>query len=88
MPYINQQDRSKFVDMFCNIPEMNTAGELNYALTMICKDYITDNGMCYQTFNDIIGALEGCKLEFYRRMVAPYENTKIQANGDVFESNS
>jgi len=55
---------------------------------MICKDYIVDNGMCYQTFNDIIGALEGCKQEFYRRMVAPYEEQKIQANGDVFESNS
>lgn len=84
MPYINAQDRSKFTDMFCNIPEINTAGELNYALTMICKDYINDNGHCYQTFNDIIGALEGCKLEFYRRIAAPYEDTKIESNGDVY----
>jgi len=84
MPYIHQQDRPKFADMFCNIPEIKTAGELNYALTMICKDYVNDNGACYQTYNDIIGALEGCKLEFYRRLVGPYEDTKVSSNGDVF----
>jgi len=84
MPYIKNDDRSKFLDMFCNIPEMTSAGELNYALTMICKDYINDKGTSYQTYNDIIGALEGCKLEFYRRMVAPYEDEKITSNGDVF----
>jgi hypothetical protein len=35
-------------------------------------------------YNDVIGALECCKLELYRRMVAPYENTKIKENGDVY----
>ena len=84
MPYIKREDRSKFVDMFCNIPEIKTSGELNYALTMICKDYIEDNGKSYQTYNDIIGALEGCKLEFYRRIVAPYEGVKIAENSDVY----
>jgi hypothetical protein len=69
--------------MFCNIPKINTAGELNYALTMICREYIEDNGVSYQAYNDIIGALEGCKLEFYRRSVAPYEDIKISENGDV-----
>ena len=83
MPYIKQEDRSKFTDMFCNIPEINTAGELNYTLTMICNDYMDDNGKCYQTLNDIIGALESCKLEFYRKQVAPYEEKKIAENVDL-----
>lgn len=85
MPYIKKEDRSKFVDMFCNIPEMKSAGELNYALTMICKDYIEDKGNSYQTYNDIIGALEGCKLELYRRLIGPYEEVKALENGDVFK---
>jgi hypothetical protein len=38
----------------------------------------------YQSINDVLGALEGAKLEFYRRIAAPYEDTKIQENGDVY----
>lgn len=61
------------------------AGELNYKLTMVCNDYFHLNGKNYQAFNDIIGALEGCKLELYRRKVAPYEDIKIEENGDVYD---
>ena len=71
--------------MFCNIPELKSPGELNYLITEICQDYILDKGLSYQTLNDVLGALEGCKLELYRRRVAPYEDGKIQANGDVYE---
>lgn len=85
MPYIPLEDRAKFTDMFCNIPELKSPGELNYLITEICQDYILDKGLSYQTLNDVLGALEGCKLELYRRRVAPYEDGKIQANGDVYE---
>jgi hypothetical protein len=33
--------------------------------------------------NDIIGVLEAAKTEFYRRIIAPYEDIKIQDNGDM-----
>lgn len=33
--------------------------------------------------NDCIGACEGAKLEFYRRVASPYEDVKIKQNGDV-----
>jgi hypothetical protein len=84
MPYIKDEYKNQFLDMFCHIPEMRNSGELNYALTMLCKDYINDKGLSYQTLNDIMGALEGCKQEFYRRVVAPYEDKKIAENGDVY----
>jgi len=32
----------------------------------------------------MIGAIECAKLEYTRRAVAPYEDTKIAANGDVY----
>ena len=59
-------------------------GQLNYAITCVLKDYIESNGLSYDTINDIVGALEGAKLEFYRRVAAPYEDKKIIENGDVY----
>jgi len=60
-----------------------TPGELNYILTMIINNYWQTNGG-YRAINDIVGALEGAKLEFYRRVAAPYEDQKIKENGDVY----
>lgn len=61
----------------------HNAGELNYVFTRIALDYIDRFGEDYQHYNDILGALEGAKLELYRRHVAPYEDRKIEQNGDV-----
>lgn len=83
MPYIPQDARERV--FFCaeTYPDPQNAGELNYMLTVFVHDYWDRMGKNYQAFNDIIGALEGCKLELYRRRVAPYEDLKREANGDV-----
>lgn len=81
MPYIKPNDRVKINDLKQGA---TNAGELNYIFTLLCIKYLKDNGTSYQKINDIIGALEGTKLEFYRRLVIPYENEKIQTNGDVY----
>lgn len=84
MPYISQRDRQLLgggeVDDF---PLMEGAGQLNYILTLLIHWYLETNGNNYQAMNDIIGALDACKQEFYRRKVAPYEDIKIKENGDV-----
>ncbi|WP_439397023.1 DUF6899 family protein [Bradyrhizobium sp. PMVTL-01] len=36
--------------------------------------------------NDVLGALDGAKAEFYRRVAAPYEDAKIADSGDVYPS--
>jgi hypothetical protein len=92
MPYIKEKDRSNLSNLTATIKgtDIKTAGELNYLLTELCLSFITsqniDGGYSarYQNYNDIVGALEGCKLEFYRRAVAPYEDDKIHENGDVY----
>jgi hypothetical protein len=84
MPYIDKKDRKKFQEGLNALPSALTAGELNYLLTCICQQYIDGQKFCYQTLNDVVGALEGCKIEFYRRIVAPYEGVKIASNGDVY----
>ncbi len=85
MPYIKQDAREKFRhvigELIANPP--GDAGELNYLITKLCLNYFNYSKKNYQALNDIIGALEGAKLEMYRRTVAPYEDIKIKENGDV-----
>jgi hypothetical protein len=81
MPYIKQEKRASFEN---GTGKMEAPGDVNYILTRVCSEYINNKGKSYQTYNDIIGALECCKLEMYRRAVAPYEELKIAENGDVF----
>ena len=81
MPYIKQERR----DTLLLDSHAQNAGELNYAFTLWIKDYIKIKGLSYQTINDVIGALEGAKLELYRRVAMPYEDTKIRENGDVYD---
>lgn len=86
MPYIKKEDRKlariSFEDR--NFKGAETPGELNYLITELLKGYLDNHGISYNTCNDIIGAIEACKLEFYRRVVAPYEDKKITENGDVY----
>ena len=76
MPYIKQEDRSEYLSP-------STAGELNYCITKLLVSYWIEKGN-YQGINDILGALEGAKMEFYRRVAVPYEDKKIFENGDVY----
>lgn len=88
MPYIHQQARNhlnEYLDPLAEaIRQSDTfAGDLNYAISFIL-DRITNNRLNYATANACIGALECTKQEFYRRVVAPYEDSKVQQNGDVY----
>lgn len=80
MPYIKRERRAVLYDRY---EDPENAGELNYEFTRIALEYLGFQPN-YQRFNDVIGALEGAKLELYRRMVAPYEDEKIKENGDVY----
>lgn len=84
MPYIKMEDRENLFDGIEGVIFKGmTAGELNYVFTMLAHQFVKLNGRRYQTMNDVMGVFEGAKLEFYRRVVAPYENEKILENGDV-----
>ena len=81
MPYIEQKRR----DAIAAGSQPRSSGELNYRFTQVAFDYLAELGTSYTKMNDIIGALEACKLEFYRRVVVPYEECKRATNGDVYE---
>jgi len=79
MPYILKQDRNRDTKAHPKNP-----GQLNWIISEAVAYYIKGHGLNYQTINDVVGALECAKQEFYRRLAVPYENRKIIDNGDVY----
>jgi len=58
----------------------NLDGLLNYCFFKICKSCYPQK---YHWFNRMIGMMECCKAELYRKLVAPYEDIKASENGEV-----
>jgi len=81
MPYIPEEARQRLGNGHSRI---HGVGELNFVLTVFCDEYLKEAGMNYENLNAIIGVLESMKLEFYRRRAVPYEDKKIEENGDVY----
>lgn len=96
MPYLTRdvKDSLNDIKIVLSKTKLTNPGELNYLFTLICIQYLDNkreiNGHVgqYQAYNDVLGALEGAKLELYRRSMAPYEDIKILENGDVYANRS
>lgn len=84
MPYIATEARERIAQG--GAP--STAGELNYAITRLVDEYLAREGVGYRSLNEVVGVLECAKLELYRRIVAPYEDVKMQSAGDVYSTRS
>ena len=70
------------------VKEVRSPGELNYIITKLCpalleQRKLSGSGVSYADFNGVIGVLENVKLEFYRTVVAPYEEQKKLENGNI-----
>lgn len=91
MPYIKAEDRAKFrlhADYGAEGIKLiaRTPGELQYCIAVLIKAYLARKGVYhYQDLNDVMGALAGAQMEFYRAVVEPYEKSKITANGKVYD---
>ena len=82
MPYVSKDARSRLDDG--GKPE--DSGELNYVITKMVDGYLCrKEGLRYTNINEVVGVLECLKLEFYRRVAAPYEDVKLQESGDVYD---
>lgn len=85
MPYIKQEDRKRLAgEKHMNGYQIQTPGELNFLVSELAQKFLQQHGRSYTTINTIVGALESAKLEFYRRVAVPYEDNKIEENGDVY----
>lgn len=87
MPYVKPESRVKYekvldelIGILKSLPVDEVDAELNYVVTKILKQIYP---VRYFQINKAIGVLECVKLEFYRRVAAPYEDKKIKESGDV-----
>lgn len=87
MPYLKETDRNS-VDV--NIAMLGidfipqNGAELNFVVSTLVNNYLQKNGLNYANVQEMIGALDCAKMEIYRRIAGPYEDQKIEENGDVF----
>ena len=85
MPYIHQIDRDlldPYINRLAEILNCGTDGAVNYTISRLI--YLVYAGMGYTQLNAGLGVLESVKEEFYRRVVAPYEDEKRAENSDVY----
>lgn len=81
---LNELNEEDMDQPFCGNDQL--CGQLNYIIFRIAKrlcDPTYDGSRRYARMNTIVGAIESAKAEFQRRIVNPYEDEKIQENGDV-----
>lgn len=90
MPYIIADQRRLLDDDIAKlVKSMNALGDdarkgvFNYVITKLALGLIGPETK-YSKINDVVGAMECCKLELYRRLVANYEDGAVKRNGDVY----
>ena len=87
MSYIEQEIRDELETALKDIALILTgrprAGNLTYVLYTLCTRFVAPFAGGFSDLNEVIGCLESTKQEFYRRQIAPYEDQKIEENGDV-----
>jgi hypothetical protein len=99
MPYIKEEDREqldKHIDelanrisfMLCKIPEdraEHIGGIMNYVISRLFIKVISLHWgkLRYWMINMVSGTCSDVSSEFYRRTAAPYEDAKIEENGDI-----
>jgi len=87
MPYIKQEYRevveeplSDLFDKVMCTPTQDRPGVITYCIYKLFMDMNTNH---FVAFAILLGILDSVGKEFYRQVVAPYEDEKIQQNGDV-----
>jgi hypothetical protein len=90
VPYIKQERRDQLDTAIDNLTtilgltgEPLEDGDVNYVITRIMDACY--NRLSYAIMARGIATLECAKLEFYRRIMAPYEDEKRKKNGEVYD---
>ena len=89
MPYIKEEDKGKYNTYIRSISRqinrlgyLERLGDMKYVIT----EFLLESLPFDRYFNFIIAKvlLEDVKHEFERRLQDPYEDRKIEENGDVY----
>jgi hypothetical protein len=84
MPYITHDDRTAYGPLLKQM-ELALAGKpkghLTYVLYVIARRFVQEQR--YATLSEARSAIGDAYDEFYRRLLAPYEDKQIEKNGDA-----
>lgn len=82
MPYVKQERRPALdrIVLLMALEDVKADGDLNYILYAFARYGVTPG---YNSYKNYIGELTEAGAEIRRRLLAPYEDTKIKENGDV-----
>jgi hypothetical protein len=88
MPYIKKEQRGKYNIYLRSITNIinrqgKKQGHLNYIITKIILETIPPK--CYDDFHNISVLLHKIEHEIERRLQDPYEDLKVDENGDLKE---
>jgi len=89
MPYISEEDRDlyEFIVEELEVLSIDNPGHLQYLIAVLIGSYMADKPLRYATMNEVMGALNGANMEFYREVVGPYEEKAIDKNGYIPDYN-
>lgn len=83
MPYITPDERPDLDDYIGEaLVVIESDGQLNYFITRLVVEYYEPK--TYTEHQHVAGLFPCLGYEYHRRVVAPYEDTKLEENGDVF----
>lgn len=95
MPYIAGEDRNLVLEAMDplvialrEVPDDKIDGVLNYVISRLVAGTLVPpckGGWRYRLIARAIAVFEAAKLEFYRRVAAPYEDKAIAKNHDIPE---
>jgi len=82
MPYVKQERRPDLNKVVIAMSEAKVVadGDLNYILFRFAKYHISPG---YNNYKNFLGELNEAAEEIRRRLLAPWEDMKIEENGDV-----
>lgn len=88
MPYIEHRLRDELgeslntlFEALEGLHESERPGAINYCFSCLIRDLYPKAN--YRKMNEVMGVLECVKQEYYRKVVAPYEEVKEKENGSL-----
>ena len=93
MPYITKGRRPDFeyeLNSLAYKIKLHEPGELSYIISSLLARLVTkeniNGGINYARLSKWRGVIIDASDEFYRRVMAPYEDIKQEENGDVYDN--
>ncbi len=84
MPYIKQQQRPHVDHIIEDLTSLiQTKGDLNYTICELIGQLILGSKISYTQISEWIDTLPDAEAELRRRLLNPYEDIKIEENGDL-----